>query len=262
MQLRNLLLGTALATLGVIGAANAHTIQISGITGSWQNGVPPANVTYTGNGTANPEARWGVPAGGNGQSGYNFSAAGTINTVIPPSPTPQFTLGTFQHVNEPIDAGTSITGIQLAIHANLSIDGGAAFGANFLFDFSHDETTNSLNPCPYGGANGQGVNINGCADRVSVNYNSLSDTFTVGTDTYTLNLFGFEIGGNQVSQFLTVEDAINTASLEGVIELRSQAIGTVGVPEPASMALIGAGILGLGIVRSRSRKKTAEGEVA
>jgi hypothetical protein len=250
-KMRKLLLaGSFIAAMPMmVSIANAtpaptHTVVISNIVGTWENATPTGNATYAANGTADPTARWGAPTDPT-KSGYNFLAANTISTIVPPSPTPQFTLGTFQHLNEPITAGTSITGIELLIGAKVSIDGGPTQSLNFLFDFTHDETTNNFDPnCPYGV--GTGINVNGCADKVTVNYNSLSDSFLIGTDQYTLSLTGFEVGGVPQTSFLTEEDALNSASLLGTIELRSAA-----VPEPMALAVLGSGLIGLGVARRK-----------
>ncbi|HEU0157116.1 MAG TPA: THxN family PEP-CTERM protein [Stellaceae bacterium] len=255
----------ALAALTAAPAA-AHTVDFSNIVGTWQNAVPPGVVTITGPGTADPKARWGIPDPSPGpQSGYNFdAAAGIVTAMVPPSPSDDFTLGTFTHVNEPIASGTSITGIQLAVTMDVSIDGNGQGSRTFLFDFTHDETPNGDTPCPYGGndpskpgggpaPNGVGVNDNGCADRVTVNVDTATSTFMIGGDTYTVNIEGFKVGSDFATDFLTEEQNMDSAQLQANVTLASTVIP--GAPEPASLAVLGVGLAGLGILRRRKSRR-------
>lgn len=231
--------------LAVPGLAVAATVDIQDIVGAWSNGIPAANVTIDNSNPALATARWGADGP---QSGYDFEpAAGTVSVVVPPSPSSDFTLGTFRHINKPINAGTSITSIVLTVTAKIIIDGADQGTRSFVFDFTHDETPNGANPCADGNPNGVGVNVNGCADKVSVGYNNLSETFVIGSDTYTLNIVGFLIGGNPASVFWTMEQATNTALLRANVALRSE----VEVPEPVTLAIFGLGLAGLGLVARR-----------
>jgi hypothetical protein len=244
----------ASAFLAISSPASAALILLSAFNGEWLNPTGnPTNYSTTGSPGNNPQAHWGVDLG-SGQSGYTLDLAPPpavpLSFTVPPSTLP-FYIGQFMHVNNPIGPN-SITGIDLRISMDISVDGQDQGIKTFGFHFTHDETTNDLNPCPYGGANGQGLNINGCADAVTVSFLTSSDTFVVNGVAYTLNLLGFAPGvdrscaGNTSNQFLTVEDANNPASLCAAIVTRSSL-----APEPGTLALLALGLISLTFVRRR-----------
>jgi len=245
MTIRKTLLATAFA-------ASAAVVTFENIVGSWSNIIGGSNVAYTGNGTSNTTVRWGNPSGQPQQSGYQFAAvtSPTVPTAtLPPSPSGDLILGTFTHFNFPITNGAS--GVRLTISANVKVDGVFQNNYSFVYDFTHNETTNNLNPCPDGGNNGVGVNVNGCADQVTMNYNSLSDSFSIGGDLYTLDIRGFELlNGTKVFGFWTTENQANSAYILGRVALTSEVIGEV--PLPGTALLLGAGLFALGAFKRRS----------
>ncbi|HMN75186.1 MAG TPA: THxN family PEP-CTERM protein [Burkholderiaceae bacterium] len=254
-SLRLELIAAAAASL-LAGAAMAGTVSLSNMTATWYDGNPSANVTYSNNGSTNPHSRWGTPAGTGGQSGYDFSIASQpINFVVPPSPSPNQVLGTFTHLNQPINSGTSITDIKLKISADVSIDSAYQATLNFNYRFDHWETPNSDNPC----ANPNGPNQNGCADRVIATWLATSDSFFVGLDEYTLNVIGFSLdmaGTHPFTQFWTAENANNDAYLVGNVTLKRDLEPPNAVPTPATLPLVALALAGVYGVR---RKKAAQG---
>lgn len=217
------------------GASQAVPITIDSLTAAWIDPVGGGNtVSITGPGSV-ATIYWGVDAG-NGQSGYQFETATTPFTKEVPPATDNFLLGTWTHFNNPIYAPT-LDQVTLVLTADMSSDGTDLGSFDFLYDFMHNETPNSANPCANGEANGSGgsgVNINGCADIVDVAFNDLSQSFMVDGARFTLNLV------ESSTHFETIEKRDNTFAVYANI---------TPVPAPATLFLVGLGLIGLGFVR-------------
>jgi hypothetical protein len=222
----------------VTGFAQAGLVSITSLNASWLN-IDPVSIVAVGNGTTTATMSWGSGTG-SGHSGYGFTTATTpIDNFLPPSPSGAFDLGTWTHFNNPI-TGTTLSTARLQLAATIFVDGVSQCIKNFLFDFSHNETPNG-GTCE---ATTPGVNVNGCADIVTIAYSLDSDTFAVGDDVYTLNI----LAGS--TYFETMEAADNAFVVEGELTLRSSV-----VPEPSALMLMGLGLGMLSFVSSKRRYK-------
>ena len=258
MNLRNAIVAGALALLSM--PAFADLVDLTNITGSWFNAVPPPpDVTIT-NGNPLSSARWGVPFAPNTfQSGYDYTVNGNHSFAVNPPPVAAAQdIGTFNHLNFPV-TGATLTSIQLEIDADVAVNAIPQGTFKFIFDFTHDETDNGGVPggpfsgtCPYpvaGSPNGVGVNVNGCADRVTITSSVLSQVFLVGGVAYTLDILGFSQDGGVTitNNFFTTEGQNNTAD----VFARVSAVTPPTVPEPGSLALLGLGLLAAGFMRRK-----------
>ena len=252
--------------LGAPGDATAATVGVTSVAGTWSSTDPtnPPGLNGLGTNAINWGKAYATSKTGR-QSGYSFvaAAAGNIETDQ------DFVLGTFTHNNFVIDAGTSIKRADLSIGINLMI-GSVSKVVSAVFNFDHWETDNfgtKKGRCADGGTVGAGVNVAGCADRVSIRNNTnLNKSFAIDGFLYILEITGFTIAGNLFSQFWTTEDMANSA----ILTARFKQVGIappIGgepgtgpdpvpspVPLPAAGWLMLAGLGALAAARARRRK--------
>jgi len=264
MKLRTSIAAVALALISA--PAFADDVKLTNVLGQWSNAITDqgANLVTLSPGQPSDPAKvqWGTPFAPNTmQSAYVFDAAnaGLTLTVIPPGSSGIGILGTFTHENFPITPPT-LQSIQLAVFTDIAVNQGGPDvplgNFAFVFDFTHDETPNGGVPggpftgsCPYGGAQGAGVNINGCADRVTVSPVDDQTVFTIGSVQYTLTILGFSNDGcaSTSSSFLTIENKTNSADICAQVTAVTRDI-----PEPGSLALVGLALLAAGFIRRKT----------
>jgi hypothetical protein len=262
------LLVTAFAALAACNASaglvTQWTVDVNTIFDT--TSVLPAGVTVVNN----QSLRWGTSTG-SGQSGLDITNS--------PSSTTVFTDGaavanvSVTHLNRPI-TGISLDSVNILSTLTLtpfvpSLPGlpsqTITFGVNF------EETTNAASPCADGGANGVGVNVNGCADIFVIDKNALNFGFLYDTDgaggdaalQYFISFFELTSGLNPLPDaacgaagatapclgFRTPEGADTTFQFASLITTEP-----VTVPEPGILSLMGLGLAGL-VFAARLRKQ-------
>ena len=189
------------------------------------------------NGTNN-RVTWGIPVGdlNPGPSAYLFEGVDPGDAPLDGS---LFELGDFTHENFTIQF-PSITGATLDFYVDFT---GEGISQTFTYFFDPTDTPNNENPCAEGG-------IIPCPDLVSIPDASSTETVVLNGQEYLLRILGFSQDGGQtiLEDFLTSEGQNNTATLYARLEPPPE------IPAPATLALLGLGLFGIGYKRHKQKK--------
>ena len=217
----------AIVAFAIPGAsAGQSEITFTSATASWfnaQDNQPgsTANDPVITNGVPTSSVNWGVTSGE--QSGYDV-------TITIPDPN-SFPVASFAHRNFSVSSPL-LTSVQLEFDIDFEIDGVQTGPLDFTFTFTHEETPNNLDPCPYPTPPGEG-----CTDRVTFLDAPDPTIFVVEGKTYTLGLSFLDETGDPVSEFLTSEGGVvNEAGLDVSFALVPPQL-EVSKIGPASMAI-------------------------
>jgi hypothetical protein len=272
------LLGALLA--GGMAAAPAQATLVDGIVDVWNVDVNAIFDTTSvvwqagedaGTVVNNQRLEWGSGTSGPSSLQIGNSPANVdITTNGPPGANISVT-----HANNPISSPSGeLDSVKLISTLTLTPKVPPALGIppqTLTYTILFDETPNADNPCIAGGANGVGVNLNGCADVFVIDFDSLNFPFFYDLDgpggplqnqQYFITFYELTSALNPLlpaacetagstspcKGFLTPEDTTTTFQFAALITTEP-----VSIPEPGTLAALSVGLLALGVVRRRRR---------
>lgn len=221
----------------IFSGTTAHALTIGSASGTWANpltdgvtsfvGYSSASVGY-GSGVEN-QVLWGRSTGSY-HSALGFTGTGEQSFGLGED----FEIGQLRHLNFPTYVGSGISGVDLLL--SLSFIDPAGFGGDRDFRFTIYNTPNTETGSP-------------TDDFVYFPAFSAQQTYNVGGIAYTLELLGFGPDSlNLITELGTPERGLNSTKLWGRV---TAVPNGAPVPEPATMLLLGSGLLGLAMARKR-----------
>jgi hypothetical protein len=206
---RLLIVGIALVAFFAFPVSATAQVTLDSSSGIWSVAQPASAIQGVGTNVIS-----------SGDPVYSLQSAYVFQGTAPPAMAitlgSNFELGTFTHFNYPI-TGTSLTSAQLDLDLDFTIDGQSFTDLAVSYTILHNETPN---------------NTSNPEDVVTfVSPNPLDPIF-VGDQGYIIEIVGFQVGGQVVDQFITQENASNSAKLIG-------RVSSTQVPEPATYLTLG-----------------------